>query len=195
MKTEIWSVIKEKKCVVFDGDGTLYLGDKLLPGAIAFLDALNNEGIPYYICTNNSSKTPEEYVEKYTKLGLKFDKNTILISSHAAIHNLKQRSLTRPYIVGTRSVLEWLESQGIHHEETNPNSVLLTYDTELTYSKIESTTHLIRKGLPYFATHPDMVCPTDKGPIPDVGTWIEMFEVATGRKPDAIFGKPSTTIL
>jgi HAD superfamily hydrolase (TIGR01450 family) len=195
MKTDLWSIVKDKKCVVFDGDGTLYLGDTLIDHAMAFLDELTRHQIPFYICTNNSSKTPSEYVKKYAALHLPFDKDHILISSHAALSALKQHHITQPYIVGTESVRSWFSENGITHNDTHTEAVLLTYDTELTYKKIEVVTHLIRKGLPYFATHPDMVCPTDKGPIPDVGTWIEMFEVATSRRPDTIFGKPSASIL
>lgn len=195
MESSIWPVIKDKKCIIFDGDGTLYLGDKVFSGVLPFLTKLDEHNIAYYICTNNSSKTPKQYEEKYKKLNLPFTTDRILISSHAAITALQTKGLTSPYILGTTAVVEWLGLEGIQHNEENPDCILLTYDTELTYKKIEKTTHLIRSGLPYFATHPDMVCPTDKGPIPDVGSWIHMFRESTGRMPDAVFGKPNPKIL
>lgn len=195
MESGLWSVCKDKKCVIFDGDGTLYLGNQVFSNALAFLDQLTSHGIATYICTNNSSKTPQEYVEKYKKLNLPFTQNSILISSHAALDALKEKGITSAYILGTTSVIAWFDTQGIRHTEEHPECILLTYDTELTYQKMEQTTYLIRAGIPYFATHPDMVCPTDKGPIPDVGSWIEMFNESTGRRPDEIFGKPSPNIL
>lgn len=195
MESHLWPIFENKKCIIFDGDGTLYLGDKVFTEAITFLEKLKAHNIAYYICTNNSSKTPKEYEEKYKKLNLPFNKDNVLISSQAAIEALKEKGLTSAYVLGTNTVVEWFKEQGIEHNEENPDCILLTYDTELTYKKIEAVTYLIREGLPYFATHPDMVCPTDNGPIPDVGTWIDMFKESTCRTPDAIFGKPSPRIL
>ena len=189
------NLLNNKKAVVFDGDGTLYLGKQLIEGSLEFLDSLNKKGISSYICTNNSSKTPEEYETKYKALNLPFTKENILISTHSSVESLKKKGIKSLYILGTNSVIEWIESFGFSHTKTNPEAILLTYDTSLTYKKIETVTHLLRTNIPYFATHPDLVCPTENGPIPDVGTWITMFEQTTGRRPDAIFGKPNPKIL
>ncbi len=188
-------LLKNKKAIVFDGDGTLYLGETLIAGSLNFLAVTKQARISTYICTNNSSKTPEEYHKKYKNLKLPFTQKNILISTHSSIQALNERQLRSLYILGTDSVIAWIESFGFTHTKSNPQAILLTYDTSLTYNKIESVTKLLRTEIPYFATHPDLVCPTEHGPLPDVGTWITMFKQTTGRTPDAIFGKPNPKIL
>jgi HAD superfamily hydrolase (TIGR01450 family) len=189
------TLIQNKKAIVFDGDGTLYLGQQLISGSLEFLAALKKAKIANYICTNNSSKTPSEYAKKYKTLGLSFQEKDSLISTHSSRESLKEKKIKKLYILGTDSVIAWIESFGFTHTHTEPQAILLCYDTSLTYKKMEDVTHLLRSNIPYFATHSDLVCPTEKGPIPDVGTWITLFEQTTGRTPDAIFGKPNIKIL
>ncbi|MHA1793383.1 MAG: HAD hydrolase-like protein, partial [Promethearchaeota archaeon] len=80
---------------------------------------------------------------------------------------------------------------GFIFDDKEPEAILLTYDIELTYEKLEKLTYLVRKGIPYYATHPDIVCPTDRGSLPDIGTFIEVIRLTTGIVPNRIFGKPN----
>ena len=84
---------------------------------------------------------------------------------------------------------KYLSQNKIVHSENNPDFILLGYDTEINYEKISKASILISSGLPYFATHNDKYCPTMAGPVPDAGSFIELFKLATGREP-LIFGKP-----
>jgi len=84
-----------------------------------------------------------------------------------------------------------LAERGIRHDPRNPEAVVLGYDTELTYDKLARASLLLHDpGMPYFATHTDRVCPTEKGSIPDIGAIMSLIETATGRRPDAALGKP-----
>jgi len=75
-------------------------------------------------------------------------------------------------------------------EAVTPGYVLIGYDTTLTYNKLTRVCDLVRQGLPYIATHPDLNCPTEIGYAPDIGATTAFIEASTGRKPDVILGKP-----
>jgi HAD superfamily hydrolase (TIGR01450 family) len=187
--------IFDKTLFFLDGDGTIYLGNRLLPGAKSLLNRLKQLNKPYYICTNNSSKPPSDYIKQYNQLGLSIHEDNLLTSTQPALLYCQSKKISRLYIIATKAVIAYIESQGITHDEHNPEAILLTYDTELTYKEIKHTVMWLNKGLPYFATHPDQLCPTDQGMLPDIGTYITMFETATRRSPDIIFGKPNTMMI
>ena len=191
---ELKDCLESKKILLFDGDGTLYLGDQLIPGAPKIIQKLQ-ETKHVYLSTNNSSKTPAVYIKKMKRLGFNFKEERILISSHPTLHYLKENKLNSIYLVGTKAVREWFATNGVGHTETNPQAIVLTYDTELDYQKIKDATEYVREGLPYLVTHPDLLCPTETGPIPDIGTLINAIEDATKRRPDLCFGKPYATFM
>ena len=184
-----------KKCTFIDGDGTLYLGNQLIEGAKTFLNALKRKNHPFFICTNNSSKTPLDYFQKYQTLGLDISQKNILISTHPAINYIKQKKYAQVYWVANTQVSQWLTSEGFTYNEINPECILLTYDTEITYKKLSLLTQLVRTNTPYYATHPDMVCPDINGSLPDIGTFIKTIELTTGKTPDKIFGKPNSEFI
>tara|TARA_B100001113_G_C21109280_1_gene622453 strand:- start:235 stop:1029 length:795 start_codon:yes stop_codon:yes gene_type:complete len=193
-KTSVQSIFN-KKIFFLDGDGTIYLGKTLLPGANSFLKRLHQLNIPFYICTNNSSKPPKDYIKHYTQLGLAIKESHLLTSTQPALIYCHEKNISHLYIIATKAVHSYIESQGITHDEHHPKAILLTYDTELTYKEIKHTVRWLNQGLPYFATHPDQLCPTEQGMLPDIGTYITMFKTASGRSPDLIFGKPNTMMI
>lgn len=188
-------IFKNKKIVFFDGDGTLYLGKIILPGAKELLKQLSEQNIKTVICTNNSSKTPEEYKNKLDHMGFTISIEDILISSHPALHFFKENKITNVYYCANSKVGEYFKSQGLILETESPQAILLTYDTELTYEKITKLTRFVQQGIPYFATHTDWVCPTAEGPLPDIGTFIAMIETTTNQKPSKTFGKPALDMI
>ena len=178
--------------LAFDLDGTVYLGERLLPGSLDLLDALASAGLPFLFATNNSSKSAEEYLERLRAMGLPAERERLLTSNDVAIARLRELGLQRPYLVATPSVVAAYRGHGIDPAETDadaPDCVLLTFDTTLTYAKLRRASDLIRAGLPYLATHPDTVCPTPEGPIPDCGAFIALLAEATGARPE-VLGKP-----
>jgi len=177
--------------LAFDLDGTVYLSSQLLPGALELLGALGRAGVPYVFATNNSSKSGAQYLEHLRGLGLPAERTQVLTSNDVAVAYLKAAGLARPYLVATPTVEAEYRAAGIEPTAGDPDAVLLTFDTTLTYDKLRRASDLIRSGLPYFATHPDRVCPTPSGPIPDCGAFAALLFEATGVRP-VVLGKPET---
>jgi HAD superfamily hydrolase (TIGR01450 family) len=176
---------------LLDMDGTIYLGEQPLPGSHDFLNYLQQKKIPFFCLTNNSSKSSEIYFQKMTKLGYHINPNQILTSGQITASALSRRCPdTSLFVVGTPSLEAEFTSVGFNLESEEPDIIVVGFDTGLTYEKLSLLCAFVRQGLPYFATHPDFNCPTEQGPIPDIGATLAYVEAATGRRPDQIFGKP-----
>jgi len=181
----------EAECFLFDLDGTVYLGDQLLPGALELTRYLEEIGLDYYFLTNNSSRSRSDYVEKLAGLGLEVPLERIFSSGMATAIYLKKRSPgARIYLVGTPSLEEEFRGYGFQLVEDDPDYAVLGFDTTLTYDKIWKLCDYVREGRPYIATHPDINCPTPDGFMPDIGAMMALVEASTGREPDVIVGKP-----
>lgn len=190
------NLLKKVKCFLFDMDGTIYLGNKLLPGAQDFLRELNEREMPYYFLTNNSSRSRADYVKKLDRLGLKTPAEKIFSSGEAtAIYLKKQGGGKRIFMVGTPSLEQEFVDHGFELVQENPDYAVLGFDTTLTYEKLRKLCDFAIEGIPYIATHPDINCPTEDGFIPDIGAMMALVESSTGRKPDVIVGKPNPPIV
>ena len=180
---------------LFDMDGTLYLGDRLFDFTPALLDGIRRKGARYLFMTNNSSKSVADYVKKLEKLGIASTEDDFITSSQATAYYLKQHHAgARLYVCGTRSLIAELEKEGFA-VTTNLNDVdviVMGFDTELTFQKLEDVSRLLltREDIPYIATNPDYVCPTEFGAVPDCGSVCDMICNATGKRP-LFIGKPS----
>ncbi|CAN5572056.1 HAD-IIA family hydrolase [soil metagenome] len=173
----------------FDLDGTIYLGPSLLPGALALLSFLKDSGCPFVFVTNNSSVSGERYVRKLADLGIVVDRQSVLTSNDVAAEHVRSLGLKAPVLVAVPEVEEEYRQRGFMPGAVSPDCVILTFDTTLTYEKLCQAARFIRRGLPYFATHPDLVCPTLDGPVPDCGSFIALLKAATGVSP-VLLGKP-----
>lgn len=182
--------LNKKRLVFMDLDGTIYLGDELIRGAGEFLDFLKNKGIHHYFLSNNSSRSKTDYVEKLFRLGIQTDVTHIILSTDGVIEFLASCALKDVYVVGTESMKDMFRNAGIRVSSKNPAYVVVGYDTELTYEKLRTAALFLQKNVSLIATHPDLVCPTPQGPVPDVGALLALFEKATCVKPEKIFGKP-----
>ena len=190
------NLLKDVQCFLFDMDGTIYLGDKLLPGAQEFHRDLDEKKTPYYFLTNNSSRSRADYVEKLDRLGLKTPAEKIFSSGEAtAIYLKKQGGGKRIYMVGTPSLKQEFRDHGFQLVQEKPDYAVLGFDTTLTYEKLWKLCDFAREGIPYIATHPDINCPTETGFMPDIGAMMALIETSTGRKPDVIVGKPHPPII
>ena len=179
------------KAIFLDLDGTIYLGDKLIDGALSFLERCRERGIAYYFLSNNSSKSVNEYLEKLQRLGIEAMPDDVLLSTHDLIAYLGQHNYSKTYVVGTEGMKSMLHAQGIETESSQPELVVVGYDTELTYEKLVKASVFLHQGVPLVASHPDMVCPSPNGGLPDVGAFLTLFEKTTGKKPMHICGKPN----
>ena len=184
------------RCFLLDMDGTLYLSERPIQGALALIKYLTTKEIEYYCLTNNSSRSQGDYYEKLARLGFEIPSERILTSGDATADILKMENPGgRIFVAGTPSLESVFESRGFKLVENKPDTIVLGFDTGLTYKKLEKLCKLVREGFEYVATHPDLNCPTDDGPIPDIGATIAFVEAATGRTPDRIIGKPNRPIV
>lgn len=184
------------KCFLLDMDGTFYLGNQLLPGALEFIALLQERGINFMFLTNNSSRSQVEYAAKIRRLGLDLPEEKIFTSGEAtAIYLSKQKPGARLYVVGTPALENEFSRHGFTLTGDRPDFAVLGFDTTLTYDKLWKLCDLIVAGVPYIATHPDINCPTETGFMPDIGAMMALIETSTGRRPDAIIGKPNAPII
>ncbi|MBE6639366.1 MAG: HAD-IIA family hydrolase [Ruminococcaceae bacterium] len=184
---------KDKKLFLLDMDGTLYLGDRLFDCTLPFLESVKKSGGKYLFLTNNSSKSAASYVEKLKKLGIDAAEDDFVTSVNATSdYLLKHHKYEKIYAFGTASFRKELAENRlcITTEPTDDVSVLVIgFDTELTFEKLEHACILLNRGVTFIATNPDWVCPTVYGSVPDCGSVCEMLYRATGKRPRVI-GKP-----
>ncbi len=185
----------EIDAVFLDLDGTMYLGGELIPGAIEFLTRCEQHGVSRFFLSNNSSRSVNQCVSKLRGLGIPATVEDVLLSTHDLLSWLGANGVTETWLVGTEGMREMLEGQGISTHSKNPEYVVLGYDTEISYDKIATASIHMRSGVPMVASHPDMVCPSPDGGLPDAGAYMAMFEAATGVRPVHVCGKPEPSMI
>jgi len=186
--------LRRKRLFLLDLDGTLYLDETLFDGAAEFLRCVRERGGRYLFLTNNSSRGAEAYVEKLRRLGVDAARSDFLTSVDATIAYLRGRGGQDKlyYVCGTESFRAQLREAGFRLTDDRDEPVdtlLMGFDTELTFHKLEDACILLGRGVDYVATNPDWVCPTWYGFVPDCGSVCEMLRRATGRSPYVV-GKP-----
>lgn len=181
------------KLFLFDMDGTLYLGDRLYDFTSELLSEIKKSGGRYMFMTNNSSKSVSAYIEKLDKLGIKAVKDDFITSSQATAYYLKKNHPNATlYVCGTQSLKDELIGEGFKITENvdETECIVMGFDTELTFKKLHDVSFMLcTRELPYIATNPDYVCPTEFGSVPDCGSVCDMIYNATGKRP-IVIGKP-----
>lgn len=187
-------MLKNKNLFLFDMDGTLYLGSQLYVFTKELLATIKTKGKRYLFMTNNSSKSVADYVKKLEELGIEATEDDFITSSQATAYYLKQHHVNdRLYVCGTNSLKEELKKHGFIITEAldEVDCIVMGFDTELTFKKLEDVSKLLltRENIPYIATNPDYVCPTEYGSVPDCGSVCDMIYNATKKRP-LVIGKP-----
>ena len=187
------SVLKNVKLFLFDMDGTLYLGDRLFDFTNELLETIKANGGRYMFMTNNSSKSVKDYILKLEKLGIKADYEDFITSSQATVFYLKNHHPTaKLYVCGTQSLKDEFIKEGFNLTESTDDTecIVMGFDTELNFKKLHDISYMLcTRELPYIATNPDYVCPTEFGSVPDCGSVCDMIYNATGKRP-VVIGKP-----
>lgn len=191
MQTE--QIVKGLKLFLFDMDGTLYLGDRLFDFSTKLLEKIRSTGGRYMFMTNNSSKSVQAYIEKLKKLGISAQYEDFITSSQATAYYLKKHhSGAALYVCGTESLKEELRSHGfcVTEDLDAVQCIVMGFDTELNFKKLHDVSYMLcTRDVPYIATNPDYVCPTEFGSVPDCGSICDMIYNATGKRP-VVIGKP-----
>jgi len=186
--------LKNVKLFLFDMDGTLYLGSRLYPFTKELLKTIRENGDNYLFITNNSSKSVADYVKKLESMGIEACCDDFYTSSQATAYYLKKHHKDkRLYVCGTQSLKEELEINGFEITDNTDNAecIVMGFDTELTFKKLYDVSKLLLtiENIPYIATNPDYVCPTEFGSVPDCGSVCDMLYNVAKRRPIFI-GKP-----
>lgn len=186
--------LKSCKLFLFDMDGTLYLGSRLFDFTKDLLRTIRETGGRYMFMTNNSSKSVAAYIEKLASLGIEADYDDFMTSSQATAYYLKKNYPGKLlYVSGTQSLKEELIKEGFEiTEDTEKTEVIVSgFDTELTFQKLHDVSKMLcTRDIPYIATNPDYVCPTEFGSVPDCGSVSDMLYNVSGKRP-LFIGKPS----
>lgn len=188
--------------VALDMDGTIYLGSRLFPWTIPFLKQLRDLGITYSFLTNNPTRSTGDYVAKLKALGIDATPDEIYTTAVATIDYIRINypQAKRLFVMGTPSMIAEFEEAGFEMTADDPadrpDLLVVAFDMTLTYSRLCRAAWWASQGIPYIATNPDRVCPTDKEVVlVDCGSMTECIYHATGRRPDIVIGKPNPDML
>ena len=190
------------KHLALDMDGTIYMGSTLFPYTLKFLSDMKEAGIGYSFLTNNPSRSVADYLKKLEGLGIQADEGNMYTTSLAAIDYIKTHypSAKRLFMLGTPSMVSQFEKAGFEACADDPDDVpdvlVVAFDMTLEYSRLCRAAWWASQGVPYVATNPDRVCPTDQRTVlVDCGSLCKCIEHATGRRPDIMLGKPDPNML
>ena len=199
---ELMEACRKIRHVALDMDGTIYMGSTLFPFTKQFLADLTANGIGYSFLTNNPTRSIDDYLAKLAKLGIEATRDQMYTTAVATIDYLKEKmpEVKTLYVVGTPSMEAEFRAAGFELTEPdakeNPDALVVAFDTTLTYPKLCRASYLATQGIPYIATNPDRVCPTDQPTVlVDCGSLCRCIEHATGREPDIVIGKPNPDML
>ena len=188
--------------LALDMDGTIYMGSTLFPYTLKFLSDMKEAGIGYSFLTNNPSRSVADYLKKLEGLGIQADEDNMYTTSLAAIDYIKTHypSAKRLFMLGTPSMVSQFEKAGFEACADDPDDVpdvlVVAFDMTLEYSRLCRAARWASPGVPYVATNPDKVCPTDQRTVlVDCGSLCRCIEHATGRRPDITLGKPDPNML
>ncbi|MBO5107884.1 MAG: HAD-IIA family hydrolase [Bacteroidales bacterium] len=190
------------KHLALDMDGTIYMGSTLFPYTLKFLSDMKEAGIGYSFLTNNPSRSVADYLKKLEGLGIQADEGNMYTTSLAAIDYIRTHypSAKRLFMLGTPSMVSQFEKAGFEACADDPDDVpdvlVVAFDMTLEYSRLCRAAWWASQGVPYVATNPDRVCPTDQRTVlVDCGSLCKCIEHATGRRPDIMLGKPDPNML
>ena len=183
---------------LFDLDGTVYLGDRLIPGADQAIRRLREKGKKVVFLSNKSIQTREDYASKLTRLGIPTRPDEVVNSTRVMIHYLKTNApRARVFVVGEPPFVEEVRKAGfvISEDPREIDYVIVGFDRTFNYRKLNIAFQAIKRGARLVATNPDRTCPVEEGEIPDCAAMIAAIEAVTRQKVEAIVGKPAPWML
>jgi 4-nitrophenyl phosphatase len=185
----------EIKSLILDMDGVLWRADSPIGDLPAIFDRIKQKGIKVAFATNNGTRTPEQITGRLSKYGVNVDPWQVVTSAMGVVDLLRQKfpSGGLVFAVGEDGIMAALSENGfsVLNEENafKADAVVMSFDRQVTFSKISEAALLVRKGVPFYATNPDKTFPTPRGEIPGAGAWISVITTSTGVEP-IYAGKP-----
>jgi 4-nitrophenyl phosphatase len=177
--------------LIIDMDGVLYLGDQPLPRLQEFIAFLRERPVQFIMATNNSTRSPEEYVEKLAGMGVQVSPDEILVSGQVTARFLARDYPpgTRVHVFGMPSLSKAMCEEGFILADEDVELVVASMDRKVSYEKLKRATLLIRGGARFIATNLDPTHPCEEGLAPGTGAIIAALETGSGVKATSI-GKP-----
>lgn len=195
--------------IILDLDGTVYLGESALPGAVDTCRELRRRGIKLLFVSNKPLQDRSVYAAKLTRLGIPADADDVLTSTHVlGLYLLRIAPALRLYVIGEENTREELRRHGLIVldelsgqnpleviDPTGIDAVVVAFDRTLDYRKLNTAYQALMRGARFFATNADRTCPMPGGAIPDAGATVKALEYITGRTVELVAGKPSPLML
>jgi HAD superfamily hydrolase (TIGR01450 family) len=197
---EVYAIIQPMPAYdayVFDLDGTVYLGDALLPNAGTTIRTVRERGRRTVFLSNNPTHSAAEYAAKLTRLGLPTPVGDVVNSSLVMADFLARLretdGINRLFVVGEPPLCEVLAGAGFElvDDARATQAVIASFDRTFVYRKLQIAFDAIRAGARFFATNGDRYCPVPGGGEPDAASIIAAIEACTNTRCEAIVGKPS----
>jgi len=211
--------LNAKRAFVCDLDGTLFVGEKPIKPAVDYVIANSKSGrFRFYYLTNNTSKRPQDYMQKLLRAGIPVSPEQVLTPLITLESYIREKNYKSVYLMASDVVTRYLRDRlsdvgtCFEYAPERNDLIALTFDRELTYEKLARASRIwnMRNGInaqnglrcvqglgpvDYVITHPDKFCPSEEGPIPDIGGMALILEATNGMKPNHVFGKPSASLL
>ena len=187
--------IRSKKAFIIDMDGVIYHGNKLLKGAVEFVEYLENNGKRFLFLTNSSERSPLELSQKMARLGIIVEPEHFYTSALATASFLaSQRKGGSAYVIGEPGLIQALYDAGFTMNNVNPDYVVVGEGRGYNLESLERAVHLVLGGARLIGTNPDINGPTEQGIVPACGSLVAPIELAAGKKAYFV-GKPNPLIM
>lgn len=178
-------VLAAVKAVFLDMDGTIYHGSKLYPSTLPFLNFLKKHHIKWNYCTNNTTRSKEEYVKHLAKFGLESCVEEFYTSTDflADVLHDEYPAVKKLFVLGVPAMHQELQSYGFEIVDDAPDAMIVSFDKTLTYDRLCKAAWFAQCNIPAFSSHPDYFCPTDQPTVlVDSGAITRCVELASNRK-------------
>lgn len=189
---------KPVKVVVFDLDGTLYLSGRPYPGAVDTVKRVASK-VPVYYLSNNTSKSPVFYENRLNVMGLPLRDGGIISALTLSLAAIHEKGLKNVYFFANPEVYEWFAAQdpslNLRPAVEDTELVLVAYHNSFDYRELCELSFRVQRGIPFWVTHTDFVCPDARGPVPDIGSFMALLKTAYDVEPERSFGKPNPAML
>jgi 4-nitrophenyl phosphatase len=186
---------KNIRSLILDMDGVLWRGPEQIGNLKEIFSKIKSLDISTILATNNSTRTPEQYLEKLYEFGVELEPWQILTSSQVASSYLSDLYPEGGpvYVVGEDGLVTALREKGFYHQVEGALAVVAGMDRNISYDKLSQACLLIRGGARFIGTNADRTFPTPFGLAPGAGSLLAALETATDIQAHVV-GKPEADI-
>jgi 4-nitrophenyl phosphatase len=179
--------------VVLDVDGTVVRGDTPIPGALDALETFDDAGLRRLFLSNNPTKAPPAYVDRFERAGFAVDADEVMTSGTVTVRYLREQHADDAlFLVAESGFHEQVADADLTvvEDPDDAEAVVVSIDRSFTYDRLTAALHALDGDVPFIGTDPDVTIPTDAGLIPGSGAIIRAVAGVVERDPDRVLGKP-----